>query len=424
MDNKPARQIIRLTGGRRLSGQVEIGGAKNAVLPLMAAALLSSGECIINNTPMLDDVLVMLSVFKQLAVKSELRDNRLYLDCRRVKPAMIPPAVLGKLRASNLILGPLLGRFNEVEIGACGGCTIGKRPLDLHFAALSALGARVLPLEGGHFLFARELHGARLRLDFPSVGATENLLMAAALAEGETVLENAAAEPEICELAAFINAMGGKIRGAGTPTVIIEGVKRLSGAEHTVMPDRIETGTFLLAGALCGGEVYLQGGRKAESAALLDIMARMGAAVRQDKGGLWVRGASPLRAVSAQTAPYPGFPTDMQPMLCAALCYADGESHITENIFESRFAYIKELKKMGAAIQIKDNCAIIKGKPRLSGAKIAATDLRAGAALTVAALAAEGESTIGGVEYIDRGYENFVPKLQALGADISVSAED
>lgn len=411
-------QIITLTGGRKLNGQVAVSGAKNAVLPLMAAALLSSGECIINNAPMLDDVLVMLSVFKELSVKAELQNNRLRLDCRHVKPAMIQPAVLGKLRASNLILGPLLGRFKEAEIGACGGCTIGKRPLDMHFAALSALGARVLPLEGGYFAFARELTGARLRLDFPSVGATENLIMAAALAEGQTVLENAAAEPEIVELAAFINAMGGRISGAGTPTVVIDGVKRLAGVEYTVMPDRIETGTFLLAGALSGGEVYLRGARPDESGALLAVMADMGVDIRPDKGGLWVKGCPGLKAVNAVTAPYPGFPTDMQPLLGAALCYAAGESRLTETVFESRFAYIKELKKMGASIQIADNCAIINGKPRLHGAKMAAGDLRAGAALTLAALAAEGESQISGVAYIDRGYENFVAKLQGLGADI------
>ena len=424
MDNRTDNQIIKLRGGRRLCGQVPISGAKNAVLPLMAAALLSSGECIINNTPLLDDVLVMLSVFKELSVKAELRDNTLRLDCRHVRPAMIKPEVLGRLRASNLILGPLLGRFKEVEIGACGGCTIGKRPLNLHFAALSALGARVLPLEDGYFAFARRLTGTRLRLDFPSVGATENLLMAAALADGETVLENAAAEPEIVELAAFINSMGGKIRGAGTPIVAIEGVKSLGSTEYTVMPDRIETGTFLLAGALCGTELYLQGARAAESAALLAVMGQMGANVRADKGGLWLKNPGRPAPVAVATKPYPGFPTDMQPQLCAVLCYANGRSVITENIFESRFAYINELKKMGASIQIKDNCAIIEGKPCLNGAQTAAADLRAGAALVLAALAAEGESCVGGVEYINRGYENFTAKLAALGADIRLAICD
>lgn len=418
MDKLKNNQIIMLTGGAPLNGEVSISGAKNAVLPLMAAALLSSEECIINNAPMLDDVLVMLSVFKELGVKAEFVRGCLKLDCRRAKPAMIPPELLAKLRASNLILGPLLARFKEAEIGACGGCSIGKRPLDLHFAGLEALGAKILPLSGGYFAFARELKGAAIQLAYPSVGATENLLMAASLADGQTVISNAAAEPEIVELAAFINAMGGKISGAGTSVIAVQGVKRLGSAEYTVMPDRIETATFLLAAAVCGGRVLLKGARPAESAALLKLLAQMGVGVAAVKGGLLVEGGRPIAPVTAATAPYPGLPTDVQPLLCAALCYANGCSKISENVFESRFAYIKELKKMGAAIQICDNCAIIDGKGELCGANMQATDLRAGAALVLAALGAKGVSRIAGVEYIDRGYEAFVPKLQALGADI------
>lgn len=414
-----AAEMLVIEGGAELNGTVKISGAKNAVLPLMAAALLSSDECIINNTPVLDDVLVMLSVLEGLGVKTEFADNRLRLDCRRVKPAMVSPQILGKLRASNLILGPMLARFNEAEIGACGGCTIGKRPLDLHFEGLSRLGARILPLEGGYFAFARELKGAEIRLNFPSVGATENLLMAAAMSEGQTVLENAAAEPEIAELAAFINAMGGKISGAGTSTVVVEGVKHLHGAEYTVMPDRIETGTFLLAGAMCGGSVYLSGARSAESGALLDTMSRMGVTVEEDGAGLLVHGSRGImRGVDVSTGPYPEFPTDMQPQLCAALALSCGQSKITENVFESRFAYINELKKLGATIQIEDRCAIINGQKNLHGADMRAGDLRAGAALTMAALAAEGRSRIVGVEYIYRGYENFAEKLVGLGANI------
>lgn len=418
LKEKPAEMLV-IEGGAELSGTVKISGAKNAVLPLMAAALLSSEECIINNTPVLDDVLVMLSVLEGLGVKGELCGNRLRLDCRRVRPAMVEPRILGKLRASNLILGPMLARFKEAEIGACGGCTIGKRPLDLHFQGLSRLGARILPLEGGYFAFARELTGAEIKLDFPSVGATENLLMAAAMSDGRTVLRNAAAEPEIVELAAFINAMGGKISGAGTPTVVVEGVKRLHGAEYSVMPDRIETGTFLLAGAMCGSEVYLRGARLAESEALAAVLSRMGAKLCEGDGGLLVGGCrGAMSAVEVATGPYPGFPTDMQPQLCAALTLAAGRSKIYENVFESRFAYINELKKLGATIQIDGRCAIIDGQKALHGADMRAGDLRAGAALTLAALAAEGRSRIVGVEYIDRGYENFVEKLVGLGAHI------
>lgn len=412
---------IILTGGRALAGEVPISGAKNAVLPLLAAALLAQGECIINNVPRLDDVLVMLSVFDELGARSELAAGRLWLDCRRVEPRRISPALLAKLRASNLILGPLLGRFGEAEIGACGGCSIGRRPLDLHFAGLGQLGARILPLEGGYFAFARGLAGANIRLDYPSVGATENILMAAAVSDGQTVLHNAAAEPEIAELAAFINAMGGRVSGAGSGTVVVQGVPRLHGAEYTVMPDRIEAGTFLLAGAICGDNkgLLLRGARADELTALLDTLAAMGVAVRPDAAGLVVKRKGPLQPVNVATAPYPGFATDLQPQLVAALALADGQSAVEENVFESRFGYINELKKFGATIQTRGNCAIIYGQKKLHGAAVAAGDLRAGAALVLAALAADGESQIRGVQYIDRGYENFVEKLQGAGADIA-----
>lgn len=412
-----AQEKIWLAGGARLSGEVTISGAKNAVLPLMAASLLTGGECIINNVPRLDDVLVMLSVFNELGVTADFCGHRLRLDCRRVRPAAVDPRVLGRIRASNLILGPLLARFKEAEIGACGGCSIGSRPLDLHFAALEALGARILPLEDGYFAFARDLKGAQVTFPFPSVGATENMIMAAALAQGRTVLSGAATEPEIVDLAAYINAMGGKVTGAGTPTIVIDGVKSLHGASYTVIPDRIEAGTYLLAGALSGGEVFLRRARKAELAALLSTFDAMGVNWRETADGLWVKGGR-LRSTDIVTAPHPGFPTDLQPLLTAVLCTARGRSTVRETIFENRFTYVAELKKMGASIQIRDNCAIINGVPALFGADVAAGDLRAGAALVLAALAAEGESLISGVEHIDRGYEDMVPKLSALGADI------
>lgn len=424
-DGKSAEKLntdeIILTGGRALAGEVPISGAKNAVLPLLAAALLAQGECIINNVPRLDDVLVMLSVFDELGARSELAAGRLWLDCRRVEPRRINPALLAKLRASNLILGPLLGRFGEAEIGVCGGCSIGRRPLDLHFAGLAQLGARILPLEGGYFAFARGLAGANIRLDYPSVGATENILMAAAVSDGQTVLQNAAAEPEIAELAAFINAMGGRVSGAGGHTVVVQGVPRLHGAEYTVMPDRIEAGTFLLAGAICGDNkgLLLRGARADELTALLDTLGAMGVAVRPDAAGLVVKRKGPLQPVNVATAPYPGFATDLQPQLVAALALADGQSTVEENVFESRLGYINELKKFGATIQTRGNCAIIYGQKKLHGAAVAAGDLRAGAALVLAALAADGESQIRGVQYIDRGYENFVEKLQGAGADIA-----
>lgn len=412
-----AQEAVLVQGPNRLEGEVRISGAKNAVLPLMAASLLSGGVCTIRNVPRLDDVLVMLSVLRELGVQAEFDAATLRLDCRRLRPVAVDPQVLGRIRASNLILGPMLARFKEAEIGACGGCSIGSRPLDLHFAALEALGAKILPLEGGYFAFARELKGARVTLPFPSVGATENLLLAAALAQGQTLLCGAAAEPEIVELANFINAMGGKISGAGSRTISIEGVKSLHGAAYTVMPDRIETGTYLLAGALCGGEVLLSGARAGELKALLQALEAMGANCRALHDGLVVRGGQ-LKAVNVATAPYPGFPTDLQPLLTAALCTAQGRSTVRETIFENRFAYAAELKKMGAAIQIRSDCAIIDGVPALAGAKIAAKDLRGGAALVLAALAAAGESVISGAAYIDRGYQELIPQLAALGADI------
>lgn len=413
------KEKIITVGGGRLNGEVAISGAKNAVLPLMAAALLTEDECIINNAPCLDDVLVMLSVFKALGGRADFDGHQLRLNSRGIEPRAVKPEILRRIRASNLILGPLLARFKEAEIGACGGCSIGSRPMDIHFAGMEALGAKILPLAGGYFAFARQLKGTDIHLKFPSVGATENLLMAAALSEGQTRLHNAAAEPEIEDLAAFINAMGGRISGAGTAEIVIDGVKKLHGVEYTVMPDRIETGTFLLAGALLGGKIRLLGARAADVQVQLSVLRQMGVEYQSMAGEITVQGG-PLKAVRVETAPHPGFPTDLQPILAAVLCHAEGESIIREQIFENRFGYINELKKLGAAIQIRDNCAIIKGSRQNDwrGAKLAAADLRAGAALVLAALSAEGESEITGVHYIDRGYEDLVGKLRRLGADI------
>jgi len=417
---------IIINGGRKLVGEVRISGAKNAVLPIMAAALLTNGVCILRNVPRLDDVSVMLSVLEELSVRASWHKDVLRLDCSRVSPVAPSPDILGRIRASNLILGPLLGRFKEAEIGACGGCSIGSRPMDLHFAALEALGAKVLPLEAGYFAFAKGLRGNEVNLAFPSVGATENLLMAAALAEGRTVLRNAAAEPEIVDLAAFINAMGGKISGAGGKVITIEGVKRLNGAEYTVMPDRIETGTLLLAGAMCGGSLRLCGARAEHNAALLDALRQAGVDFTYSAADSPVsfievhsQGRRPRPLPEIVTASYPGFPTDMQPQLTAMLSLAQGRSLICERIFENRLAFVNELKKMGAAIQVQDNCAIIDGVARLHGAVVSAPDLRAGAALALAGLAAQGRTLIEQAEYIDRGYENFVEKLTALGADVT-----
>lgn len=414
---------LLINGGKKLDGEVPISGAKNAVLPILAAALLTNGCCVIKNVPKLDDVYVMLSVLEELSVRASWQRDELRLDCSRVAPAAPNPKILGRIRASNLILGPLLGRFKEAEIGACGGCSIGSRPMNLHFAALEVLGAKVLPLEAGYFVFAKALHGGEVHLAFPSVGATENLLMAASLAEGKTVLYNAAAEPEIVDLAGFINAMGGKISGAGSNVITIEGVKRLGGAEYTVMPDRIETGTFLLAGAMCGGTVHLAGARAEHNHALLQALQQAGISFtyNSDKNGSFIEvlgcAGRPL-PLQITTASYPGFPTDMQPQLAAMLSLAQGQSMICERIFENRFRFVEELKKMGASIQVRDNCATIDGVSRLHGNTVCATDLRAGAAMVLAGLTAAGRTMVEQVEYIDRGYEDFAGKLSCLGADI------
>ncbi len=420
---------LLINGGRRLEGEVRISGAKNAVLPIMAAALLTSGTCVIKNVPRLDDVSVMLSVLQELSVRSSWHKDVLRLDCAHVSPVAPSPEILGQIRASNLILGPLLGRFKEAEIGACGGCSIGCRPMNLHFAALEALGSKILPLETGYFAFAKSLQGNVVHLAFPSVGATENLIMAAVLAEGRTVLHNAAAEPEIVDLAGFINAMGGKISGAGSNVITIDGVKKLNGAEYTVMPDRIETGTFLVAGAMCGGSLRLSGARAEHNIALLAAMQQAGISCTysmpnvnerfEEESFITVHGGGRPRPLQVVTASYPGFPTDMQPQLTAMLSLAQGRSSICESIFENRLAFAKELKKMGATIQTQDNCAIIDGVAKLNGAVVKAMDLRAGAALALAGLAAQGRTVIEQAAYIDRGYEDFVGKLSSLGADIT-----
>ncbi|MBQ3180481.1 MAG: UDP-N-acetylglucosamine 1-carboxyvinyltransferase [Firmicutes bacterium] len=407
-----------IVGGNKLCGEVRISGAKNASLPIMAAALLANGKCVIHNVPELDDVWVMLALLEELGVKAAFRGGVLRLDTTHAEPLTPDRELLGRIRASNLLLGSLVGRFGEAEVAASGGCSIGARPLDLHFAALQRMGVRFLPTPEGHLAFCRELRGADITLAFPSVGATENVLMAAALAEGRTVLHNAAAEPEIADLAGFINAMGGRISGAGTDTIIIDGVKKLGGAEYTVMPDRIETGTFLLAGAMCGGSVVLRGARPEHNGALLAVLRQAGAGLACGADFIAVRGGGRLQSLDVATAPYPGFPTDMQPQLAAMLCLADGCSHVCETVFENRFRYIDELKKMGASIQVSGNCAIIKGTSGLSGAEVTACDLRAGAALVLAGLAASGRTIVERADLIDRGYEDLTAKLGSLGADI------
>jgi UDP-N-acetylglucosamine 1-carboxyvinyltransferase len=335
-----------------------------------------------------------------------------------IKATEPPYEFVRRMRASFLVLGPLLARTGKVRIALPGGCAIGARPIDLHLKGLAALGAEIEVKNGWVEARARRLRGAQVYLDFPSVGATENIMMAAALAEGTTVIENAAGEPEIVDLANFINAMGGRVTGAGTRVIKVEGVKELHGTTHAVIPDRIEAGTFMVAVAATGGEVFLENVITTHLKAVIAKLTEAGAVLIEENGGLWVRSEPPLNAVDIKTMPYPGFPTDMQPQFMALLTVARGTSVITETVFENRFMHVHELKRMGANITIEGHCAVVKGAEKITGAQVKATDLRAGAALVIAGLMAEGKTEIGCIHHIHRGYENLVEKFQGLGADI------
>lgn len=411
---------IVVEGGHRLSGQVRVDGAKNAVLPILAASLLAEEPVMLHGVPALDDVFTIGQVLQSLGLNLELTPA----GTVEVRPAdRLQPEALDdmvrRMRASFLILGPLLARLGEASIALPGGCAIGSRPIDLHLKGLEALGAS-LDYEHGHIrMRASRLTGSRVYLDFPSVGATENILMAATMAEGTTFIENAAEEPEVVDLANFLSALGARVRGAGSKVIRIDGVRRLGGATHTVIPDRIEAGTYLTAAAMTGGDVWVP---NALPEHLKPVMAKLREAgcdvVEEDAGGVRVRAKDRPRPVDIKTLPYPGFPTDMQAQLMALCTIADGTSIITETVFENRLMHADELKRMGACIQVQGHSAVVRGVPRLEGTAVTATDLRAGAALVLAGLAAEGRTEIGGLHHLDRGYVDLEGKLRALGAHI------
>lgn len=409
---------IVVKGGTPLKGRVAISGAKNAVLPIIAACLLAEGECRLEDTPHLADVDTMCGVVSELGMRVLPGRGSLTIINEGIKATEPPYEFVRRMRASFLVLGPLLARTGKVRIALPGGCAIGARPIDLHLKGLAALGAEIEVKNGWVEARARRLRGAQVYLDFPSVGATENIMMAAALAEGTTVIENAAGEPEIVDLANFINAMGGRVTGAGTRVIKVEGVKELHGTTHAVIPDRIEAGTFMVAVAATGGEVFLENVITTHLKAVIAKLTEAGAVLIEENGGLWVRSEPPLNAVDIKTMPYPGFPTDMQPQFMALLTVARGTSVITETVFENRFMHVHELKRMGANITIEGHCAVVKGAEKITGAQVKATDLRAGAALVIAGLMAEGKTEIGCIHHIHRGYENLVEKFQGLGADI------
>ena len=414
---------FRIEGGRRLEGTLRISGAKNAALPELAACLLTSELVELHNLPRVRDIQTMARLLGHMSVAVEGPDGeghpaRVRLRAQTISHAEAPYDLVKTMRASVLVLGPLVGRTGYARVSMPGGCAIGARPIDLHLKALERLGAEITTEHGYVEAKAKRLRGARLVFDRITVTGTENVMMAAALAEGQTVLENAAREPEVSDLAKLLVAMGAKIEGAGTSTIRIDGVSSLRGASHEVIADRIAAGTFLAAGAITGGDLLLEGARGEHLDAVLDKLSECGAQVTREPNGLRVRGGGKLRAADVTTEEYPGFPTDMQAQYMALATQAAGTSIVTETIFENRFLHASELVRMGADIAIRGNQAIVRGPTPLSGAAVIASDLRASASLVIAGLAAQGTTIVDRVYHIDRGYERIEEKLRALGARI------
>ena len=412
---------IRIRGGRPLAGEIVIGGAKNAALPLMAAAMLTDQRLVLSNVPRLEDVTTMSLLLAQhgIAVEPLGNDGRTLSLSGTITNTEAPYDIVRKMRASFLVLGPLLARTGEARVSLPGGCDIGVRPVDLHLKGLEQLGARVL-LEGG-YIDARvvgRLRGATVIFPSVSVGATENLLMAASLADGRTVLVNAAREPEIGDLARCLNAMGARIEGIDSDRLTVDGVDRLHGAKHAIIPDRIETGTYACAAAITGGEVLLRNGKAAHLGATVRALREAGVDIVEQPQGLHVRRLNGLHGADVMTEPYPGFPTDMQAQFMALMAVSDGAAMVTETIFENRFMHVPELNRMGARINVHGASAIVRGVAALSGAPVMATDLRASVSLVLAGLAAKGETVVNRVYHLDRGYEAVEQKLAACGADI------
>jgi UDP-N-acetylglucosamine 1-carboxyvinyltransferase len=416
---------ILVEGGVPLMGRLRIKGAKNACLPIMAASLLTSENIILENVPGLEDVRTMSSLLSFLGaeVYRDKQRERICLNARRLANSTAPYGPVRRMRASFLILGPLLARLGRSRVPLPGGCAIGTRPIDLHLKGLSAMGAEFTMDEGYIEAETPGLQGAAIYLDYPSVGATENISMAAVLARGNTLIENAAVEPEIIDLANFLNSLGARIKGAGTSRIHVEGVTTLGGGRYRLIPDRIEAGTFMVAAAITGGDLLLENVLPRHLTAVTAKLRETGALVEEcGKGALRVRSRGRPRAVDIKTLPYPGFPTDLQPQFMALLSLARGTSVLTETVFEKRFLHVEELARMGARIHIEERAAIITGRQLLQGATVQAADLRGGVALVLAALAARGFSEIGGVQHIRRGYSRLVERLRPLGARIDLSS--
>jgi len=410
---------LLIRGGKPLNGSIAMSGAKNAALPILCAALLSDEALVLDNLPRLQDIASMLKLLRQHGVEvSGEQPGPVALRTPRLQSDEAPYEIVKTMRASILVLGPLVARFGRARVSLPGGCAIGARPVDQHIKGLEKLGAKVTIEQGYILAEAKRLKGARIVTDMVTVTGTENLLMAATLAEGQTIIENAAREPEVVDLANCLIAMGAHIQGAGTDRIIIDGVARLHGAKHRIIPDRIETGTFLCAVAAAGGDVTLTGAAPRTLDAVIEKLREAGADISHNGDWIRVRNDRRLKAVNARTLPYPGFPTDMQAQLMALNTTADGAGVITETIFENRFMHVPELTRLGANIRIENDTAIVQGVPALSGARVMATDLRASASLVIAGLVAHGETLIDRIYHLDRGYEQMERKLASIGADI------
>jgi UDP-N-acetylglucosamine 1-carboxyvinyltransferase len=411
---------IIVRGGQRLYGTVKVEGAKNAVLPVLAATLLASdGKSVIRDVPTLSDVYTINEVIRNLNAEVAFDNNTVVVDASRVLKEEAPFEYVRKMRASVLVMGSLLARNGRARVALPGGCAIGSRPIDQHLKGFEAMGAKVKV--GNGFIEAEvdgRLKGAKIYLDFPSVGATENIMMAATLAQGTTIIENVAKEPEIVDLANFLNKMGASVKGAGTGTLRIEGVDVLFGADHAIIPDRIEAGTFMVAAAITGGDVLVRGAVPEHLSSLIAKMEEMGVEIHEEEDGVRVIGPDRLKAVDIKTMPHPGFPTDMQSQMMALLLRAEGTSMITETVFENRFMHVEEFRRMNADIKIEGRSVILNGPSNLQGAEVSATDLRAAAALILTGLVSEGMTRVTELKHLDRGYVDFHGKLAGLGADI------
>lgn len=412
---------IIVRGGNKLNGTVEIEGAKNAVLPILAASILpTEGRTVLHNVPILSDVFTMNNVIRFLNVKVGFDEDQkeITVDSTDELSYEAPFKYVSKMRASIVVLGPLLARVKHAKVAMPGGCAIGSRPIDLHLKGLEAMGAKIIRNDGYIEATTDGLKGANIYLDFPSVGATQNIMMAATLAKGTTIIENVAREPEIVDLANFLNKMGAHVTGAGTETIKVVGVDHLHGVEHTVVQDRIEAGTFMVAAAITNGNVLIKDAVEEHNKPLISKLEEMGAQVIREDDGIRVIGPEKLKPADVKTMPHPGFPTDMQPQISVAQLAADGTSTLTETVFENRFMHLEELRRMNADFKVEGNAAVLNGPTNFSGSEVAATDLRAAAALILAGLVAKGITQVTHLKYLDRGYWHFNQKLASLGAEI------